>query len=108
MIRGLKVLRIFTHPQDSDFKLLKMTGTLLVAVGLILIVFAFYTVIASFFMIQGISAGPVWTLFSLLYALPILVAGHFLHWLVAMWEARQESIKVLQELRGDLQYNKVP
>ncbi len=99
------MIKIITHPKDTNFKLLKVAGTLLIAVGLIFLAFALYTVIASFFLVGGMNVGPVWSLLSLLYALVVLVSGHLLHWLVAMWEARQESTEVLKELRRDLQHN---
>ena len=99
-------MKLITRPRETNFKLLMSVDTFLIGVSAIVLVLEIIGSFLSLFSIPGTRMFPLLSLAMLLYVIPLLVFGHLLQWFVAMWEARQESIRVLIELRKDLQHNK--
>ncbi len=100
------MLKQITRPRETNFKLLMSVGTFLIGVSVLILVLGIIGSILSLLSMPDKAVFPLMSLAMLLYVIPLLVCGHLLHWFVAMWEARQESTRVLIELRKDLQHNK--
>jgi len=98
-------MKLITRPRETNFKFLQVIGTLFIVAAMLVLVFALFAIVTSFLPSDGIGFGSIWAVFTLLYSVPLLLCGHLLHWCVAMWEAKQESTKILIELRKDLQHN---
>ena len=99
------MIKLIFHPQESNFRLLQIFGTLLVAGAVLVLVIALISGITVFLPIGGMGIS-LSAMIRMLYALPfLLLSGHLLHWVVAMWEAKQESNEILIELRKGLQKN---
>ena len=90
-------MKIITDPKETGFRFLKLLGTILTFLGLLL----FLGILA--YIVLGVvpyGAGPMGSALSLLslsYPVVVIMAGQLLHWTVAIWESHERTNALLSQ-----------
>ena len=105
-------MKIITDPKQSKFRGLQAFGTVLSAVGLIIIVVTLFSFVIKIIPADGVRSNPTATAgliatysIYVLSAIPMLIVGQVLHWLVAMWKSGEERNLLLRKLTGQIEHN---
>lgn len=93
-------MKLLTDPRGTGFRFLRLAGTFFTYFGMLVVVLTLLGVLVSFFPGVRLPVVRLLPLVSLVYAVPLVVTGHLLHWLVAIWEAREKTNALLEELGG--------
>ena len=102
------MLKIIIKPEESDFRLLKLIGTIAIFLGLAVFAFGLFSYVYDQFLQSGRGLRLSATGFFLVawWVVPLVLVGHLMHWIVAIWESRSETNRLLVEINSSQQHSK--
>lgn len=94
-------MKVLTNPGGTGFRFLRLAGNLFIYLGLLLVVLTLAGALLSFVPDVRLPVVRLLPLVSLVYAIPLIVAGHLLHWVVAISDSHEKTNALLEELGRD-------